>query len=63
MQEPFGGERFSYSLLLVLCNRVVTVIVAAGLLVANGQGVGAGGAAAGLRCGVCVKRGRDVLSV
>ena len=37
MQEPFGGERFSYSLLLVLCNRVVTVIVAAGLLVANGQ--------------------------
>ncbi len=37
MQEPFGGERFSYSLLLVLCNRVVTVMVAAGLLVANGQ--------------------------
>ena len=34
MQEPFGGERFKYSRLLVLCNRVVTVAVAATLLVA-----------------------------
>jgi len=37
MQEPFDGESFKYSLLLVLCNRLVTVAVAATLLVANGQ--------------------------
>lgn len=28
MQEPFGGETFSYSLFLVLCNRVCTCSVA-----------------------------------
>lgn len=39
MQEPFGGERFKYSLLLVLCNRLVTVAVAASLLIANGQDI------------------------
>lgn len=39
MQEPFDGERFKYSLLLVLCNRLVTVAVAASLLVANGQDI------------------------
>jgi len=39
MQEPFDGERFKYSLLLVLCNRLVTVIVAASLLIANGQDI------------------------
>jgi solute carrier family 35 (adenosine 3'-phospho 5'-phosphosulfate transporter), member B2 len=39
MQEPFDGERFKYSLLLVLCNRLVTVVVAASLLVANGQDI------------------------
>ena len=37
MQEPFDGERFKYSLLLVLCNRLVTVAVAAALLLLNGQ--------------------------
>jgi len=37
MQEPFDGEQFKYSLLLVLCNRVVTVAVAASMLVAGGQ--------------------------
>jgi solute carrier family 35 (adenosine 3'-phospho 5'-phosphosulfate transporter), member B2 len=37
MQEPFGGERFTYSLLLVLCNRLITVAVAAILLVTAGQ--------------------------
>lgn len=37
MQEPFDGEQFKYSLLLVLCNRVVTVAVAAAMLVAGGQ--------------------------
>ena len=37
MQEPFGDERFTYSLLLVLCNRLVTVVVAATLLVSQGQ--------------------------
>jgi len=40
MQEPFGGERFKYSLLLVLCNRLVTVAVAAGMLLAGGQDFG-----------------------
>jgi adenosine 3'-phospho 5'-phosphosulfate transporter B2 len=40
MQEPFGGEHFTYSLLLVLCNRLVTVMVAAGMLVAGGQDLG-----------------------
>ena len=40
MQEPFGGERFKYSLLLVLCNRLVTVAVAAGMLIAGGQDLG-----------------------
>ena len=39
MQEPFGDERFTYSLLLVLCNRIVTVIVAVTLLVSNGQDI------------------------
>jgi adenosine 3'-phospho 5'-phosphosulfate transporter B2 len=39
MQEPFDGERFKYSLLLVLCNRLVTVVVAASLLIANGQDI------------------------
>lgn len=28
MQEPFGGETFSYSLFLVLCNRICTCSVA-----------------------------------
>lgn len=37
MQEPFGGERFKYSLLLVLFNRLITVAVAAFLLVTSGQ--------------------------
>lgn len=37
MQEPFEGEQFKYSLLLVLCNRLVTVLVAGGMLVAGGQ--------------------------
>lgn len=37
MQEPFEGEQFKYSLLLVLCNRLVTVAVAAGMLIAGGQ--------------------------
>ena len=32
MQEPFGGETFSYSLFLVLCNRIVTCIVALTML-------------------------------
>ena len=27
MAEPFGGERFTYSLLLVLCNRLTTCSV------------------------------------
>jgi adenosine 3'-phospho 5'-phosphosulfate transporter B2 len=39
MQEPFDGERFKYSLLLVLCNRLVTVIVAGSLLIVNGQDI------------------------
>lgn len=39
MQEPFGGERFTYSLLLVLCNRLVTVAVASSLLIASGQDI------------------------
>lgn len=39
MQEPFGGERFKYSLLLVLFNRLVTVAVAAFLLVTSGQDI------------------------
>lgn len=37
MQEPFDGERFKYSLLLVLFNRIITVAVAAFLLVTSGQ--------------------------
>ena len=32
MQEPFDGETFSYSLFLVLCNRLVTCSVAITLL-------------------------------
>ena len=37
MQEPFDGERFKYSLLLVLCNRLVTVVVAGTILLSQGQ--------------------------
>lgn len=40
MQEPFEGEQFKYSLLLVLCNRLMTVLVAGGMLVAGGQDLG-----------------------
>ena len=32
MTEPFGGERFTYSLFLVLCNRLTTCCVAASIL-------------------------------
>lgn len=32
MTQPFGGERFTFSLFLVLCNRLLTCIVAATLL-------------------------------
>lgn len=32
MQEPFDGETFSYSLVLVLCNRLLTVCVAITML-------------------------------
>lgn len=36
MAEPFRGERFTHSLLLVLCNRLTTFAVAAAtLLVMN----------------------------
>lgn len=38
MQEPFDGETFTYSLFLVLCNRIVTVIVALTCLIVRGQG-------------------------
>lgn len=37
MQEPFDGERFTYSLFLVLCNRIMTCCVAISLLLANQQ--------------------------
>lgn len=33
-------EQFKYSLLLVLCNRLMTVLVAGGMLVAGGQDLG-----------------------
>ncbi len=33
MTEPFGGEPFRSSLLLVLCNRLLTSAVAASILV------------------------------
>ena len=33
MTEPFGGEPFRSSLLLVLCNRLLTATVAASILV------------------------------
>eukprot|EP00887_Chlorella_sp_A99_P007813 scaffold20.g7813.t1 len=37
MQEPFGGEAFSYSLFLVLCNRILTCSVALSMLLLHGQ--------------------------
>ncbi len=36
MQEPFEGETFSYSLFLVLCNRIMTCIVAMTCLLVRG---------------------------
>jgi len=39
MVEPFDGERFTYSLFLVLGNRIMTCIVALTLLLANQQDI------------------------
>lgn len=37
MAEPFGGERFTHSLLLVLCNRLTTCAVSLIVLAVKGQ--------------------------
>lgn len=37
MTEPFGGEPFRSSLLLVLCNRLLTAAVAASILVVRAR--------------------------
>lgn len=37
MSEPFGGERFTFSLFLVLCNRILTCCVAITMLLVGGR--------------------------
>ena len=43
MTEPFGGEPFRSSLLLVLCNRLLTAAVSFTILVVRKPGAGGRG--------------------